>query len=404
MKKGVYKGVYLGKLNRLPNGKTQFDALGVGKYCDGGGLWLVKRADGGGQWILRYSLYSKRYEIALGGLSKVSLKSARAKAVELRRDVSMGKDPKAEKRKGKLAAQRSSPTLNAMFADTFEARRRQLKDDGKAGRWKTALRLHVLPTLGKMHVEEITQNEIKQTLAPIWHEKRVTARKAINRLGIVLRHAAAAGYDVDLQAVIKAKALLGAQDLSSTHIPSMPWQEVPGFYQSLKAETICHLALRLTILTACRSGEVRYIQPTEINNDVWVVPEERMKGGVEHCVPLSQEAMAVIEEAKKFERDGFLFPNKNKGVISDMTMSRYMTRLGLEARPHGFRSSFRTWCAEATDTPREVAETALAHVAGGKVERSYLRTDFLEQRRVLMERWADHVLGGSGQVVRMRSL
>jgi Arm domain-containing DNA-binding protein len=109
----------LGKLNRLSSGKRQFDALGVGKYCDGGGLWLVKRADGGGQWILRYSLYSKRYEIALGGLSKVSLKAARAKAVELRRDVTMGKDPKAERRKGKLAAQRSSPTLNAMFADTF---------------------------------------------------------------------------------------------------------------------------------------------------------------------------------------------------------------------------------------------------------------------------------------------
>ena len=255
----------MGKLNRLPNGKKQFDALGVGKYCDGGGLWLVKRADGGGQWMLRYSLYSKRYEIALGGLSKVSLKAARAKAAEVRRDVSVGKDPKAERRKDKLTAQRSGPTLNAMFADTFEARRRQLKDDGKAGRWKTALNLHVLPVIGKMHVEEITQNDIKRTLAPIWHEKRVTARKAINRLGIVLRHAAAAGYDVDLQAVLKAKALLGAQDPSTKHIPAMPWQEVPCFYQSLKAGTICHLALRLTILTACRSGEVRYIQPSEIS-------------------------------------------------------------------------------------------------------------------------------------------
>ena len=382
----------MGQLNRLPSGKNQFDALGAGKHCDGGG-----------QWVLRYSLYAKRHEIALGGLTKVSLKDARAKAIEFRRDVSAGINPKLERQKQKAEAQRSSPTLEAIFSDAFEARRRQLKDDGKAGRWESAVKLHILPKLGKMHVEEITQIDIKRTLSPIWHEKKVTARKAINRLGLILKHATAAGYNVDLQAVIKAKALLGAQDPSSKHIPAMHWQNVPQFYESLNAGTINHLALRLTILTACRSGEIRSIQLNEIKNDIWTVPAIRMKGGREHRVPLSTEAIAVIEDATKFARDGFLFPNKNKGVISDMTMSRYMARLGLDARPHGFRSSFRTWCAEATDTPREVAETALAHVAGGKVERAYRRTDFLEQRRMLMERWAGHCLGGSGDLVRLHA-
>lgn len=387
----------LGQLNRLPNPKRLFDALPAGKYCDGGGLWLIKRADGGGQWLLRYSIHAQRHEIALGGLTKVSLKDARSMAAELRREVALGNDPKADRRKTKHEAQKTSPTFKAMMDETFEARKRHLKGEGSAGRWDSPLRIHVLPELGKMHVEEITQNDVKHALSPIWHKKSETARKAINRLGMVLKHAAAAGYDVDLQATMKAKALLGVQTISTIHVPSMNWQEVPQFYKSLDKGTIAQLALRLTILTACCSGEVRPIHADELDGDIWTIPGERMKGGKEQRVPLSNEALSVIAEARRFERGGFLFPNRNKGVISDMTMSRYMARLGLDARPHGFRSSFRTWCAEATDTPREVAETALAHVAGGKVERAYRRTDFLEQRRVLMERWAGHVTGSGGE-------
>ncbi len=288
--------------------------------------------------------------------------------------------------------------------ETFEARRRQLKNGNVTGSWCSPIRIHVLPTMGKMHVEDITQNEIKRTLGPIWHEKMVTARKAINRIGLVMKHSAAAGYDVDLQATEKAKALLGAQTKSVKHVPSMDWREVPAFYESLSDGTINHLALRLTILTACRSGEIRLCHLDEIDGDTWCIPAARMKGGIEHRVPLSKEAQSVIAQARLFERDGFIFPNRNKGVISDMTMSRYMARLGLDARPHGFRSSFRTWCAEATDTPREIAETALAHVSGGKVELAYRRTDYLEQRRVLMERWASHVLGEGGQVLRIRTI
>ena len=114
---------------------------------------------------------------------------------------------------------------------------------------------------------------------------------------------------------------------------------------------------------------------------------------VEFRVPLSREALAVIEQAAPHARDGFLFPSVRKGVISDATMSSYMKRRGMEARPHGFRSSFRTWCAEAADVPREIAETALAHVSASSVERAYRRTDFIERRKILMERWAQYVVG-----------
>jgi len=163
--------------------------------------------------------------------------------------------------------------------------------------------------------------------------------------------------------------------------------------------------MRLLILTALRSKPIRFANLNQISGDVWTVPPENMKSlrgkDAEFRVPLSREALNVIEAAKPFAREGWMFPNVRRGVISNATMGRYMERLGMEARPHGFRSSFRTWCAEATDVPREVAETALAHVSGGSVELAYRRTDFLEQRRVLMERWADHVTGGTGKVVRM---
>lgn len=256
-----------------------------------------------------------------------------------------------------------------------------------------------------MPVEDIDQQDIKNTLAPIWHTKADTAQKAMNRLGIVLRHGAAMGLDVDLQAVSKAKALLGKTRHKVTHTPALPWKEVPAFYESLDEGTLTHLALRFLILTAVRSKPIRFARFEEIDGDVWTIPAENMKGTkdklLEFRVPLSEEALAVIARAKPLAREGFLFPSVRKGVISDATMSRLMERRGMAERPHGFRSSFRTWCAEATDTPREVAETALAHVTGSAVERSYRRTDYLEQRRVLMERWADHVTGGTGKVVRI---
>ncbi len=250
----------------------------------------------------------------------------------------------------------------------------------------------MLPKLGQMPVAEITQSDIRDALAPIWHSKAATATKAANRLKIVLDHAAALGLDADLQAVAKAKQLLGRQRHQVTSIPSMPWEDVPAFYASLEEPTITHLALRLLILTGLRSRPVRFARLEEINGDVWIVPAENMKarlGAAENFrVPLSEEAQRVIELARPYERDGYLFPSVRKGVISDATMARLMERRGLEARPHGFRSSLRTWLAEETDAPHEVAEMVLAHVSDNKVVRTYRKTDFLDQRRPLMERWA----------------
>ncbi|QIE42637.1 integrase arm-type DNA-binding domain-containing protein [Rhodobacteraceae bacterium SC52] len=390
-------------LNKLT--AATLKAKPAGKYSDGGGLWFVKRDDGGAQWVLRVTVHGRRREMGLGRFPSVTLKAARLQADKWRALCAGGLDPIKERERERREAERRLYRLDDIAKDAFESRKADLKGDGKAGRWFSPLELHVLPKLGKVPVGDIDQRDIRDTLGPIWHTKADTARKAMNRLSLCLKHAAALGLEVDLQATEKAKALLGKQRHKAQHVPALPWQEVPDFYQSLAEPTLTHLALRLLILTGVRSRPLRFMRLDQIDGDIWTIPAEGMKGRVnattDFRVPLSQEALNVIELAKPFARDGYLFPSVRKGVISDATMSRLMERRGMEARPHGFRTSLRTWLAEATNAPHEVAETCLGHVTGGAVERAYRRTDYLEQRRALMERWACHTRGETGQVVHM---
>jgi integrase len=377
----------------------------TGKHCDGAGLWLVVREDGGAQWVLRVTVHGRRREMGLGGFPALGLADARKVSERWRKLAAAGRDPIKEREAEERAARREDITLAILTADAFESRKAELKADGTAGRWLSPLTLHVLPKLGKVPVTDLDQRDIRDCLAPIWHDKADTARKAMNRLSIVLKHAAALGLDVDLQATEKAKALLGKTRHVSKNIPAMAWGEVPAFYASLDEPTLTHLALRLAILTGVRSSPLRNLRLEQIEGDIWTIPAENMKGrkGTTEAfrVPLSAEAQRVIDLARPHARNGFLFSNTQHGVISDMTLSRMMERRGLEARPHGFRTSLRTWLAEATDAPHEVAEAMLSHSTDSGVVRAYRRTDWIDQRRVLTERWADHVTGGAGQVVKL---
>ena len=378
----------------------------VGKHCDGAGLWLVRRDDGGAQWVQRVTVHGRRREMGLGGFPSLSLSEARKLSERWRKLAAAGRDPIKEREAEERAARREDITLEILTADAFESRKAELKGDGTAGRWLSPLTIHVLPKLGKVPVTDLDQRDIRDTLAPIWHAKADTARKAMNRLSIVLKHAAALGLDVDLQATEKAKALLGKSRHVAKNIPAMAWADVPGFYASLDEPTLTHLALRLLILNpGVRSTPLRTLRLDQIEGDVWTVPAEAMKGRkgatVDYRVPLSTEALRIVDLARPHARNGYLFPNTRGGVISDMTLSRHMERRGLEARPHGFRTSLRTWLAEATDAPHEVAEAMIAHMTDSGVVRAYRRTDFLEQRRVLSERWANHVTGGAGRVVKL---
>lgn len=363
-----------------------------GKHEDGQGLRLVKRKDGGGQWVFRYSIHGRRREMGLGGIAAISLRDAREIASEFRVLLTRGIDPIKHREMLRREASRDHNLLGDVANDAFESHKASLKDDGIAGRWFSPLELHVLPKLGAIPVVDLTQRDIRDALEPIWHSKAATARKAADRLKIVLDHAAALELDVDLQAVAKAKKLLGRQRHQVKSIPSMPWQEVPDFYTSLEEPTITHLALRLLILTGLRSKPIRFARLDEIDGDTWTVPAKNMKARVgqeqDFRVPLTEEALNVIDLAKPYERNGYLFPSVRKGVLSDATMARHMERRGIKARPHGFRTSLRTWLAERTDAPHEVAEAMLAHVSDSKVVRTYRQTDFLDRRRSLLERWS----------------
>jgi len=366
----------------------------VGKHFDGAGLIYFKRPDGRGQWILRLTVHKRRREMGLGGYPDIGLADAREAAQKWRTMAKQDVDPIKERERERREAERNLHTLADVTRECFEARQADLKSDGKAGRWMSPLENHILPKLGGVPVATLDQVDIKQAIAPIYHSKAETARKALNRLNLVLQYAAACGLDVDIQAVPKARALLGKSRHVAKHIPAMAWADVPDFYKSLTGEnTITHLAMRLLILTGVRSGPLRFCLEDEINGDIWTVPADKMKTGKEFRVPLSEEAQTVITLAKPFARDGFIFPSVRKGVISDATMARYMERRELEARPHGFRSSLRDWISETTNTPNDVAEACLAHSTGSRIETAYKRTDFLDQRREVLAQWADHVTG-----------
>lgn len=398
---GIKWGIFLGKLTAL-----FVKSAPPGKHEDGDGLRLVKRADGGGQWVFRYMIQGRRREMGLGGLRSIPLKDAREIAAEFRALVARGIDPIIHRDKLRREAAQARNLLKDVARDAFESRKADLKGDGQAGGWFSPLELHILPKLGNTPITEINQRDIRDTLEPIWHSKAATAKKAADRLNIVLNHAAALGLDVDLQAVAKARALLGRQRHTVQSIPSMPWQEVPAFYATLEEPTVTHLALRLLILTGLRSHPIRFARVDEIEDGVWTVPAENMKARVGAAqpfrVPLSEEALRIIDLALPHEREGYLFPSARRGVISDMTMSTLMKRRGLQSRPHGFRTSLRTWLAEKTNAPHEVAEAMLAHVTDSKVVRTYRQTDYLDQRHMLLERWARHCRGegaGVGHVV-----
>ena len=369
----------------------------TGKHVDGAGLWFIKRPDGGAQWMLRVSLGGKRREMGLGGFPDVSLKEARELAADYRKLAEQGIDPIKARMRQRREALCPKSNLITIAEAAYEAKKAELKNDGINARWFSPLKLHVLPKLGSSSVEDITQQDIVQTLKPIWETKAETAKKAINRLNIVFTYAAAAGLDVDLNAIAKAKALLGKQRKQTQNTPTVSWSKVPAFYQTLAEPTTVHLALKLLILTGVRSYAVRYAHIDQFDGKTWVIPPENMKGQLhqvsEFRVPLSTEAREVIAVAKQFERNGYIFAGVRRGVISDASMPRLMERRGMSERPHGFRSSLRTWLAECTNATEEVAETVLAHKVGSKVVRAYRRTDHFEERAILMERWAQHVTG-----------
>ncbi|MBJ6373134.1 tyrosine-type recombinase/integrase [Sedimentitalea arenosa] len=393
-----------------------------GKYSDGGGLYLLVtgRTDKGqakGSWIYRYTYLKQRYEIGLGSVQSLSLAQARSERDRWREystDKRHPMNPIDAKRllEDEAQAGRGARTLAEVAPIAFEAMKGTLKDGGEAGRWYSPLRLYVLPTLGARKIEDIHQRDIVKALEPIWKTKNPTAVKALNRLGTVMKHGAAMGLEVNLNAVLNARQLLGHPGHRVHNHPSLPWKEIPCLYQSLNPVRTAQRALMYYILTGGgpRMKPLRYAHTSQFQNGIWTVAGDALKSRVgqeaDFRIPVTREMQRLIDLSLSESETGHLFPSPRSKpeapkVISDQAIENIMRNLETEwgwsepYRPHGLRATFRSWASEIDPSLYAVAETALAHKIGGIVERTYARHDFLDQRRDLMERWADHLMGGT---------
>ena len=369
----------------------------AGRYCDGDGLYLEVHETGRRCWVQRLVIRKRRRELGLGGFPLVSLKEARARAFANRKLARAGGDPLAEKRRSK-----GIPTFAEATARVLEQKRAGWRSPKHAHDWPTSLQRYVLPRLGTVSVSEVSSGDVLEILSPIWHTKAETARRVRQRISAVMQWAVAMEFRMD-NPCDRVGATLGRQRDVVQHMPALPHRAVASallVVAESRATKAAKLAFTFLVLTAARSGEVRQARWAEIALDeaVWKIPAERMKANREHEVPLSPRALNVLDAAQALRDDsGLVFPSRRGKPLSDMTLSKLLKELGIEAVPHGFRSSFRDWASEETNHPREVVEAALAHQVKDKVEAAYARSTLKERRRRLMEDWSAYLGQVHGQ-------
>jgi len=389
----------MGKLNPI-----QVKTLSKpGRYMDGDGLMLEVKASGSKSWVVRLQSDGKRRDYGLGSFKDVGLSEARELARDYRRKVRLGLDPIAARQ-----TVSNTSTFAEAAASVHEEHKRGWKNGKHGAQWLATLKAYAFPSIGRLPVEAVTTGQVRDLLAEIWLTKPETARRVRQRIGTVLDYAHGKGWREPfvMSAVNKA---LPKQPRKAGRFEALPYEEVPSFIGKLRERlSIGRLALEALILTAARSGEIRLARWSEVDLDaaLWTIPAVRMKAGKTHVVPLSKAAVAVFRKAESFRTEGsdLVFPGAKRGKpLSDMTLLKILRDMKLDATVHGFRSSFRDWCAEQTTFSGEVAEAALAHAIPNKVEAAYRRTDFLDKRRKLMDTWAAFCANDRSGVVRLAS-
>ena len=390
---------------------------------DGGGLWLDVRAANRAAWVFRYALRGVSHEVGLGSCSDVSLAAARDTAVSYRALTAKGIDPlahNAEIERARLAAEEAARVAAAAKTNTFAfaAEKRiasmeaAMSNSKHRKQWRSTLATYAYPAFGDKPVADVDVEDIKRALEPIWATKRETASRVRQRIEAVLDYATVEKWRSGPNpAIWRGNLAILFARLSEVrtvrHHPALPWQQLPALMEALRGvDGFGALALRFAILTAARSGEVRGATWSEINTEtaVWTVPARRMKGRRAHTVPLNAEAMDVVALMRPYRAggggDALVFPGSKSGrELSDMTLAAVIKRLnaagskrwldpsGTPVVPHGFRSTFRDWCADTRHEPSSVFEMALAHAVGNATEAAYRRGDLLARRTPLMMDW-----------------
>ncbi|UYZ85373.1 tyrosine-type recombinase/integrase [Entomomonas sp. E2T0] len=369
-------------------------------------LWPAK-TKGRGKWILRYvsPVTGKRRKAGLGPYPDVSIAEVAVKASEFRVRLANGEDPLEDKQQVAKRVDKVVPSFEEAAFKLYENLLPSWKNKKHGQQWINTLKQYAFPVIGNKLVDVIEVEDIELVLKPIWLSKHETASRLKQRIHAVMAWAIAykfAKYN-PVDSVQYLLPNMGSRKAMIKHQPSMPWRDIPEFLVKLKNENIIisHLMLEFLILTACRSGEVRGMKWQEVNfkDKVWTIPANRMKAGIEHRVPLSTRTVEILNRLKGLD-EVLVFPSvKKKTIMSDMALTQLLRRMeaqsdttGRLATAHGFRSSFRNWCSE-NGYARDLAERALAHTIQNQVEAAYHRTDLLEQRKPMMEAWAEICLG-----------
>ncbi|RFD19501.1 DUF4102 domain-containing protein [Komagataeibacter melaceti] len=386
-----------------------------GRYADGNGLYLHVRSADRKNWVLRFMLKGRSRDMGLGSFPDISLAAARIKALEAKALIREGVDPIEARRVYRSPEPEMAKTFRYAAQALIEDKRPGWRNEKHAAQWSSTLERFAYPVIGDTPVQDVTLDHVLDILRPIWHCIPETASRLRGRIENVMDSAYARGWCAQenparwkgrLSTILPTQSSIRAVE----HYPSLPWRKAPDFLLALsEREGMARWALLFAILTAARSGEVREATWGEINlhSRTWTIQAGRMKAKRMHRVPLSSHAMAVLGMMLP-DKDGpvsYVFPGRNGRPISSMGMTMLLRRMngigtddaahwkdGLTGEPivpHGFRSTFRDWAAEATNYPREIAEAALAHEKDNKVEAAYARSDLLERRRPMMQEWGD---------------
>lgn len=396
-------------INKL-SARTVETATEPRRYSDGGNLYLSISPNGGKRWVFFYRFQGKQREMGLGSAAKggVPLAKARELAGAARLLLASDLDP-LEAKKARKQAEREIPSFGE-FADGYIANHRsKWRNDKHAAQWAMTLTEYCAP-IRPLAVNTIDTEAVLKVLQPIWSKLPETASRLRGRIENVLDAAKAKGYLTGENPARwrgHLKTLLPArQRLTRGHHAALAYDRLPAFIEALRGrKSTAALALELAILTACRSGEVLNARWSEFDLEkaVWTIPAQRMKAGMEHRVPLTGRALAILRPLREARQGDYVFQGTGSGKpLSSMAMAMQLRRMKRDdLTVHGFRSTFRDWASEQTSFPHETCEHALAHRISDKAEAAYRRGDQFEKRRKLMDAWASFCLGGKANVLKI---
>jgi len=410
------------KREKLTEYKCQ--AAKPGRHGDAAarGLYLQVRSESGKSWLYRYrDADGKERFHGLGPWPVVSLEEARQKALDCARQRLQGLDPiasaRAETAKGALAG--TNMTFGKALDQVIAARKPEWKDGGKSEKqWRASMRDYVLPTLGELDVGLIERAHVLKVLQPIWLDKMETAKRVRTRVEQVLDWCVALGFAKgpnparwkgNLDALLANQTKVRKKDATKARVShaALAYASAPTFAKEL-AQQAGNAAqmLRFIMLTAVRTANARFAEWSQfdLTAGLWNIPADQMKASRAHTVPLSRQAVALLE-GMGGKRRGLVFKNPQGEAMSENAALALIARMGHKGKitGHGMRSTFATWAQEQTGFDRDAVRAQLAHATGDATEDAYLRGAMIEKRRVIVQAWADYLYGKpGGKVVPMR--